>query len=41
MLLRNLKIYVTSVGLNLFLDDALSIMSYKEVLLTVPHYYRH
>ena len=26
---------VTSVGLDLFLDDALS-MSYKEVLLTVP-----
>ena len=31
---------VTSVGLDLFLDDALS-MSYTEVLLTVPHYYRH
>ena len=31
---------VTSVGLDLFLDNALS-MSYKEVLLTVPHYYRH
>ena len=31
---------VTSVGLDLFLDNALS-MSYKEVLLAVPHYYRH
>ena len=31
---------VTSVGLDLFLDNALSI-SYKEVLLTVPHCYRH
>ena len=27
-------------GLDLFLDDALS-MSYKEVPLAVPHYYRH
>ena len=31
---------VTSVGLDLFLDNALS-MSYKEVLLTGPHCYRH
>ena len=31
---------VTSVGLDVFLDNALS-MSYKEVPLTVPHCYRH